>query len=677
MFLSTPWVQAAGIDLSADNIRQDSQNNITATGHAEAQREGETLTTDLLIYSRKDQTIHATGHVHIINANHDIYAQSAIIQTQQKTGSLTDAEVTLSTGEHIQAKHLKRLSLQELEGSDVRISMCPKGDEAWHIDAKHIQVHQQEGVIDAQHAWFYLGKLPVFYTPYWQQALRRRSGLLLPAWSTSTQRGTEFSLPYYWAPRPNWDMTVTPRQMSLRGIMGDIALRHASQYGYQKLQWSGIQDKHTKQYRQQIQADIRQSLGQQWQFNTRINQLSDRQFLIDFAQSQKLTASAYTLSNADISWRSQQADVRLSGTMQQNLRLANDRTTLQILPRLESHFSQTMGDTKLHLDQQTTRFYRITGIQGTRIMLHPWLELPLSWQNHAISTRIQAGIHQLRYQQLRVASAQKIQNIVDLSITNRMDFERINDAHRWRHTLSPIIRYDLAYAPQQTGLVNFDSGFAQLTMGNLMRGNRFTGMDRFERMNRISFLLETNLEHKSSSKSKARNILSSKVGVAYDFLRQYVDKNIQNSPLRPFSNILMGMNITPLAGIQLSGEGQFDPVGSYWSTAQAGLSLSHSQGHHINIRWHRIDPRYSIASETITSDALFTVTSRWKINAQAQYDAKLKRTQASSLGLDYQHACWSLKTEVYRTFHTGTSNKANTGVRFLIGFRGLGSIGGS
>jgi len=137
------------------------------------------------------------------------------------------------------------------------------------------------------------------------------------------------------------------------------------------------------------------------------------------------------------------------------------------------------------------------------------------------------------------------------------------------------------------------------------------------------------------------------------------------------------MTFTPMQGIQLSGQGQFDPVGHYWSTAQASLNLTYSHGHHLNISWQRIDPRYSIASETIHANAAFTLSPRWKISTNIQYDAKLKRTQESSVGLDYQHACWSLNTEIYRNFHTGTNNTMNTGVRFLLGFRGLGSLGGS
>ncbi|MDQ6995247.1 MAG: LPS assembly protein LptD, partial [Mariprofundaceae bacterium] len=423
--------------------------------------------------------------------------------------------------------------------------------------------------------------------------------------------------------------------------------------------------------------DLQQALGNQWQFNSAVNHVSDRQFLADFSQDNTLTSTAYTHSTADISWRNQHADARLSGQIQQNLTLANDQTTLQILPRLESHYQYSIGDTQLHLDQQSTRFFRLSGIQGTRIMLHPWLALPLSWQSHAISTRIQMGLRQLRYQQLRNTPVQAPQNIVDMSMISRIDFERINDAHTWRHTLSPTIRYDLAYSPQQTGLVNFDSGFAQLTMNNLMAGNRFTGMDRFERMNRISFLLESSLQHKDSPESTAHTIINGKVGVAYDLLRQYVDSNLQHSPLRPFSNILAGIKINPLAGLQLSGEGQFNPVGSYWSTAQAALSLTHAQGHHLHVLWHRIDRRYSTASETVTSDALLSLSSRWNMNINAQYDATLKRTQSSSLALNYQHPCWNLSTEVYRTYHTGTANTMNTGVRFLLGFRGLGSLGDS
>jgi len=87
MFGFIPCIQAAGIDLTADHISQNAQKNITASGHAQLQREGENLTTDQLVYDRQRQTIHATGHVHISNANTDIYAQSAIIQTRNKTGS--------------------------------------------------------------------------------------------------------------------------------------------------------------------------------------------------------------------------------------------------------------------------------------------------------------------------------------------------------------------------------------------------------------------------------------------------------------------------------------------------------------------------------------------------------------------------------------------------------------
>ena len=64
---------------------------------------------------------------------------------------------------------------------------------------------------------------------------------------------------------------------------------------------------------------------------------------------------------------------------QQNLLLANNKTTLQILPRVESRMQlELLPNLLLHFDQQTTRFDRKIGVDGGRIDLHPYVEIP--WQ---------------------------------------------------------------------------------------------------------------------------------------------------------------------------------------------------------------------------------------------------------------------------------------------------------
>ena len=676
MLFSLPS-SAEPFNLTADHISQDAQQNVIAEGSVQVEKSEEILTTDHLYYDIEAHQLQADGNVGIRNPQYRITATSAQLQTESKTGTLQHANIQLVTGEHIQASRLTRVSDHIYTGDSTRISTCPSGDEAWHISADQLYLNQQEGVISAKHAVFYAADVPLFYTPYWQQPLKRRSGLLIPDFSNSTTRGTEFSLPYYWAPSPDWDTTLTPRWMSLRGLLGDIELRHQAIHGAQTVQWSGITDKHTKKYRQHIQSTTQQQLSSNWSFSSHINYVSDHQFLTDFATNPEDTALAYLSSNANLSWQGNNSDVLFMGQYNQALTLPNDQTTLHILPRLESHSALPLEDATLHFDQQTTRFSRALGPQATRLYLHPWLEIPTQWQQGAISSHIQMGIRHLRYEQLNLPQSQKPQTMADISLITRMDMESINSSHTWRHALSPILRYDLAYAPNQIGMVNFDSGFSQLTLGNLMLGNRFVGLDRFERMNRVSFLLENSLQHKSNNDAPAQALLTSSVGVAYDFLRLPVDNNLQASPTRPFSNLVGSLALTPTSWIRLDSDGQYNPVGHYWATSQAALHLQHHAGAQLNLGWQRTDVRYTTPSETLRSELYLPLQQRWSVSSNTLYDGKLKRTQSSSLGVHYQHPCWSLQTELFRTYHTGIANQPNTGFHFLLGFHGLSSVGGN
>jgi len=77
----------------------------------------------------------------------------------------------------------------------------------------------------------------------------------------------------------------------------------------------------------------------------------------------------------------------------------------------------------------------------------------------------------------------------------------------------------------------------------------------------------------------------------------------------------------------------------------------------------------------ITANANIKMASRWKLFSNLQYDRLLKLTQQVSGGFHYTHPCWDARLEGYRTNLNGTAGKSDIGFRFLIGFKGLGSVG--
>ena len=674
---------AQGVDLVADEMVRGANGVVTATGDVELKRQDEMLKADKLTYDANNKTMQATGHVDISSPKAHITGTSATLNTDDKTGEIQQAYITLPQGERIQADSLQRLSEMHFNGDNISFTTCPPDAEAWRLHASHADIDQDAGVLTARDARFEIAGAPVFYTPYWQHPLRRKSGLLIPSFGSSNSRGSEYALPYYWAPATNWDATLTPRWMTARGFMGDVEVRHTSSQGHETVQWAAIRDTQTNTSRQHVQGDIAHRLPANWQFNSQINYVSDHDFISDFNPDGSAASTRYLQNTAALTWANANADINLNGQYQQNLAVINDDSTLQILPRLESHYALPVSilnsQARLHLDQQTTRFDRRIGNDGWRLSVRPWLEIPMQFEQGAITSNLKIGARHLRYWQLNTPANgdQRTRTAYDTSLETRMNFERISDNRTWRHAISPIVRYDLAWTPTQTGLLNFDSGFSQLTLNNLMQGNRFTGLDRFERMNRVSFMLENSIQHKDDSRSPARTILNTRAGVAYDFIRQNVDTALQTNTTRPYSNLVGDMSISPMAGITVSAAGQYDPSDKFWATAELGLDLQHSQGHQFNVRWQQVDARYSIATDIITSNARIQLTPRWQVLGSMQYDRALKLTQQASAGVHYQHSCWDFTVEGYRTLNTGTSRSANLGYQFLLGFKGLGSLGDS
>jgi len=260
ILLITADALAAGIDLAADTITRDPYGAIVAEGDVVIKRKDETLKADQLIYDSEHKKIKAQGHIVVESGEATIEAESASLHTVEKTGELHNARATLKSGERLSADTIVRKSQSVMQAEGVTFSSCPPGSETWRMRAASAELDQDEGVLTAKHARLELGGIPLLYTPYWYQVLRRKSGMLLPFVSTGKVRGTEYALPLYLAPADNWDATLTPHWMTARGLMGEAEFRYASRGGYTRLYAEGLKDKKTSTQRSRLKADIDEAL---------------------------------------------------------------------------------------------------------------------------------------------------------------------------------------------------------------------------------------------------------------------------------------------------------------------------------------------------------------------------------------------------------------------------------
>ena len=683
-----PPAFSAPVDIDADQISRTADGVVIAHGHVVIKRQFDTLTADEVTYRSNEHVLEAKGHVIIKSDKAMISAEQATMHTGSKTGNMQKAVITLPGGERLVAERVKRVDDQTFEADELTFSSCPIDQESWRIAAKHAVLDGYDGSLTATHSRFELWGVPVLYAPWWQQPLKRKSGLLTPKVGSGKRRGTEISLPYYLALATNWDMTLTPHWMSARGVMGEAELRHMSTWGRETIDVAGINDTVTGSNRSRLQGDLHWRLPAGMRFDAKADHVNDHNFLADYATGSEIS-SIYLQSTATLSQALQfdatqygdiQADWLIQGTHQQNMQLNSNATTLQIAPRLQSNIQWSLSPHAIvHFDQQSTRFDRRSGIDGWRVNLHPYVEIPWELSGGGITATLHGGAQHTRYwlnQNAALLGTTPSRTTGEASLQIRSDFEHIGADRGWRHVISPIVRYDYIDAPDQSVLPNFDSAFGLMTWSNLLSGNRYSGYDRIEKTSRISLLLETRLQTKGADSVAARDVLTVRAGGTYDLLRKSVDSALQAAPTRPFSNLLGELVWQPFDNMRIYSSGQYNMAERYWATIVSSVGWSISPGNRVSAVYQFTDARYATSAQLLDISASASLNTRWQATARWQYDLALKLSQQTAIGLQYNHACWKLGVEGYRVNRpSGTSTASNFGFRLLLEFKGLGSVG--
>jgi LPS-assembly protein len=126
------------------------------------------------------------------------------------------------------AKQLKQVHPKLIDLNHVMITSCNPYSNAWDLSAHEIVLDQVAGVGTAYQTWIAVQGVPIFYTPYLRFPIdnRRKTGFLLPSFSSSDISGFGLSTPFYWNMAPNYDMTVTPGYYTQRGMQYNDLFRY-------------------------------------------------------------------------------------------------------------------------------------------------------------------------------------------------------------------------------------------------------------------------------------------------------------------------------------------------------------------------------------------------------------------------------------------------------------------
>jgi LPS-assembly protein len=114
--------------------------------------------------------------------------------------------------------------IYEIEDSEV--SSCEVYDPDWKILFSTGRYYQSKDFLTLTRPTFYFKNIPILALPWFAfpTVKKRTSGLLRPDIGVDSENGVTYIQPYFYAPKPNWDIEFRPQIRSKRGygLYGDI-----------------------------------------------------------------------------------------------------------------------------------------------------------------------------------------------------------------------------------------------------------------------------------------------------------------------------------------------------------------------------------------------------------------------------------------------------------------------
>ncbi len=235
---------------------------------------------------------------------------------------------------------------------------------------------------------------------------------------------------------------------------------------------------------------------------------------------------------------------------------------------------------------------------------------------------------------------------------------------RFTQTLEPRLLYLYVPFRDQSQLPNFDSANMDFNFAQMFSENRFSGSDRINDANQITFALASRLLESGTGKERLRLA----VGQQLSFIDRRVTLDAPETISRrpDFVAAVTGF-LTPT--IITDSSLQVDQTRFMAEVVRSGLSYRPEPGRVINVGYrftrdvlHQVD-----------ASSQWRWSENWQTVARLNYSIQDQRILEGLAGLEYNACCWSLRFVLQ---HLTTATQKTTTAAFLqLELSGLMQIG--
>jgi LPS-assembly protein len=673
----------AEVNVNADHARYDVKaQTYTFTGDVLLERAGQILEADFLRYHESSNRVDVDGNVRMRQGEASLTASDGYLYLDEDRGELNHVDFMLGPSAHGSAREARLRNASDSEYSLARYTTCPPSSEDWWLKSRDLKIDRDEGFATARHATLSFYGLPILYTPYISFPIddRRKTGVLPPTIGYRSEAGLDLAIPYYLNLAPNYDMTLTPRLITGRGLMLDTEARllrpgFATELGVDYLPSDSLYGDD----RWRTELDFRSLWQNNAYLQAQYNRVSDTDYLNDFGSDLSTVSEQDLLSQFVMGYRTNGWHLQALAQSWQSLddTLPDYARPYRILPRVIADYRRPAdeGDLSYGLTADVARFaypndLRVTGVRSDLLA-----RTSLRHERQAYYLIPGVALSHTRYQlnQPDPTAPESLDRSLPLfSVDSGVFLERDTRlaGHDLLQTLEPRLFYLYVPYRDQSALPLFDTSKAELTLAQLFDTNRFTGPDRIGDANQVAASITSRLLHQASG----RELLSAGIGRAFYFQGREVTIGPQLPEDRRSVSDLLANARTTLGAFALSGDLRYDTHDREIVRRALRLSYRPAEWKAINLEYRQRDEKIGDPLEQTELSAVWPISDRWLALGGWHYSLRDRLTLERFAGIAYNSCCWTART-VLRQHVTSIDDDPSLSIMFQLEFIGLGALG--
>ncbi|API86383.1 LPS-assembly protein LptD [Francisella uliginis] len=631
------------------------------------------------------------------------------------------------------AKSFKKEDANNLILSDGYITSGGPYDNAWKITGKNIDIDTKEEMAYVKGGYFEVEDVPVMYLPYFSHPIsdKRRSGFLMPSFAQNGNSGLALSVPYYFNLAPNYDLLLNSIFWTDRGLMEDGTFRYKSEYTENQFEGSIVPyDFQAQKMRGAFSLSSKGDFENGITTNLQYDYISDSQYYNDFsAGNVNLVTKTLLDREFDVNYTNDNIDSSVTvldyGVVNPDIDLAN--IPYGKLPEVKFNVTSdgyTPDYLTVSMDTLNTFFYKAKGTieplkdataQGTNVNGFRSVEAPKitgnfanSWGYINPSLELPVRYYQLNNQASDVVkfnqnSVTSVLPIFNIDASAYFDRDYTTDDGAYTGTLRPRLFYTYIPYQDQSNIPLFDTSQQNEQYMQMFQVNRFTGWDRINNANQLTYALEAS----TTNQADGSTVASAKIGQMMFFDDRKVSlcqgqPNCNPSTFDPYANdtfspIMSSFEFQVMKHIYLSAQINYRLQSQKFDYQVYQLSYKDENENIFNISFNNIDRDWNAitqqqinqgiappSQETITLSTILNITDHWGLTALWNYNFKQAKTSNVFAGFQYNAKSWAIRALWQATAYTNedpnnTQALGSLTNTYLLEFelKGLGGAGAS